>query len=201
MQRAGPLRHHSMGLAGVTGAAAAAAAKRGGKAGISKAGQILSRLQERPLPQISPSLAAFLGVGVFCSGLLYFWARGMSARRVNPYSFTMNFSIASKVHLGTPLRMKGVQIGRVTEVSIEPTRVAVKAEVFDHRNVVPRGSRFDINQLGLVPEAFLDIGTPEGCRVAGAAGPHSSKCERQGLIVCHGSEVDGSQVGAGCGAF
>jgi hypothetical protein len=55
------------------GAAAAAAAKRGGKAGISKAGQILSRLQERPLPQISPSLAAFLGVGVFCSGLLYFW--------------------------------------------------------------------------------------------------------------------------------
>jgi ABC-type transporter Mla subunit MlaD len=37
----------------------------------------------------------------------------MSARRVNPYSFTMNFSIASKVHLGTPLRMKGVQIGRV----------------------------------------------------------------------------------------
>jgi hypothetical protein len=49
---------------------------------------------------------------------------------------------------------------QVTEVSIEPTRVAVKAEVFDHRNVVPRGSRFDINQLGLVPEAFLDIGTP-----------------------------------------
>lgn len=132
-------------------------------------------------------------------------------RRSNPYSFTMNFTMAGKVFLGTPLRMKGVQIGRVspiwftwlssllflrlgvslnlcdyntsfqhhgcplhhnhvlpffayekqvTEVSVEPTRVAVKAEVFDARNVVPRGSRFDINQLGLVPEAFLDITTP-----------------------------------------
>jgi hypothetical protein len=49
---------------------------------------------------------------------------------------------------------------QVSEVSVEPTRVAVKAEVFDSRNVVPRGSRFDINMLGLVPEAFLDITTP-----------------------------------------
>jgi hypothetical protein len=40
-------------------------------------------------------------------------ARGSSVRRHNPYTFTMNFTTASKVFLGTPLRMKGVQIGRV----------------------------------------------------------------------------------------
>ncbi|GBF89558.1 ABC-type transport system protein [Raphidocelis subcapitata] len=170
--------------------------RRGGatiKAAGAKAQQVLSQLQERPLPKVPASLVAFLAAGALCTGLLYNWARGTSARRNSPYAFTMSFSLASKVTLGTPLRMKGVQIGKVTQVSVEPTRVAVKAEVYDSRNVVPRGSRFDINSLGLVPEAFLDITTPDGCSVAGAAGPHSAACRKQGLIVCHDAVVEGSQ--------
>jgi len=37
----------------------------------------------------------------------------------------------------------------------------------------------------------------DACNLAGAAGPHTSACHKQGLIICHNSQVEGDQV-RGC---
>jgi ABC-type transporter Mla subunit MlaD len=55
--------------------------------------------------------------------LLFGWAKGNPMRRNQPYSFSMSFREASKLDVGTPVRMKGVQIGTVTKVVLGPAAI------------------------------------------------------------------------------
>jgi ABC-type transporter Mla subunit MlaD len=141
-------------------------------------------------------LAAFLAGGALLSGLLLNWAAGTPMRRSNPYTMHITFQHASKIGEGTPVRMKGVQIGAVASVAINPSHIDVTAEVLDAHNVVPVGSRVDINQFGLAADPFVDITPPEGCRVNPKVGPHHPKCQAEGLIVCDGQQIAGSQGGS-----
>ncbi|KAF8064684.1 TGD2 [Scenedesmus sp. PABB004] len=148
------------------------------------------------LRALSPSLVAFLLGGVGALALLFGWARGSPLRRCAPYTFTLLFESASKLEAGTPVRMKGVQIGSVRSVALTPTAVAAVAEVADARNVIPRASRADINLLGLASDPWIDITPPPGARVRPDRGPHHPGCPADGLIVCAGGVMPGSQGGS-----
>jgi ABC-type transporter Mla subunit MlaD len=50
----------------------------------------------------------------------------------------MVFNEASKVDTGTPVRMKGVQIGNVVAATLYAAHVDVVAEVADASNIVPQ---------------------------------------------------------------
>jgi hypothetical protein len=71
------------------------------------------------------------------------------------------FNEAHKVGEGTPVRMKGVEIGAVRGVSARPDAVLVGVEVFSQRQVVPLSSRVDVNAVGLMADAVIDITPPE----------------------------------------
>lgn len=103
---------------------------------------------------------------------------------------------ASKVDVGTPVRMKGVQIGTVSRVALSPSHITAFAEVPDHSNVIPRTSRVDINLLGLAADPWIDITPPVGCLVRRDHGPHHADCDKDGLIVCDGGHIRGSQGGS-----
>jgi hypothetical protein len=135
------------------------------------------------------------------------WVGAVSPlRRVAPYQFTIVFSEAHKVGEGTPVRMKGVEVGIVKTVRARPDAVAVGVEVFSGRQVVPLASRIDVNALGLMADAVIDITPPEGGGVgAGAAGgasgaaaaalagPRDPRCAAEGRVVCDGARVAGHQ--------
>lgn len=73
---------------------------------------------------------------------------------------------------------------------------AAYAEVPDSGNIIPRGSRVDINLLGLASDPWIDITPPAGCLVRKEHGPHHPECPRDGLIVCDGGHIQGSQGGS-----
>lgn len=54
------------------GSSGSSPGRKRSRAGI-KAQEILHHLQERPLPQISPALGAFLIAGAFCTAMVYVW--------------------------------------------------------------------------------------------------------------------------------
>jgi hypothetical protein len=66
---------------------------------------------------------AFVLGGLASVALLFGWAKGSPMRRNAPYSFSMSFREASKLDVGTPVRMKGVQIGTVTRVVLSPSHI------------------------------------------------------------------------------
>jgi hypothetical protein len=50
----------------------------------------------------------------------------------------MVFNEASKVDVGTPVRMKGVQIGNITSVALHASHVEAMAQVADASNIIPQ---------------------------------------------------------------
>jgi hypothetical protein len=52
----------------------------------------------------------------------------------------MVFNEASKVDVGTPVRMKGVQIGNIASVALHASHVEAVAQVADASNIIPQVS-------------------------------------------------------------
>jgi len=148
------------------------------------------------LRKMPSTLVTFLLGGIGAAFLLYSWARGNPLRRSHPYRFTLMFKEASKVDAGTPVRMKGVQIGNVTSVTLHPAHVEAIAEVADASNIIPQGSRVDINLLGLAADPWIDITPPVNAVVRKDHGPHHPACAAEGLIVCHNGSIHGQLGGS-----
>jgi hypothetical protein len=79
---------------------------------------VIAGLQRTP-----STLIAFILGGFASCALLFGWAKGSPMRKNQPYSFSMSFREASKVDVGTPVRMKGVQIGTVTRVALSASHI------------------------------------------------------------------------------
>jgi phospholipid/cholesterol/gamma-HCH transport system substrate-binding protein len=108
----------------------------------------------------------------------------------------MMFAEASKIDCGTPVRMKGVQIGLIAAVKLYPSHVEAVAQVMDSANVIPRSARVDINLLGLAADPWIDITPSPDSTVRRDHGPHHPECLTDGLIVCHNGVIDGYQGGS-----
>ncbi|PNH10049.1 Protein TRIGALACTOSYLDIACYLGLYCEROL 2, chloroplastic [Tetrabaena socialis] len=99
--------------------------------------------------------------GLICAGLAQ-WTVGTSLRRFNPYTFHVTLPLAPGVVKGTPLRMKGVPVGSVRSTTPLLHRVDVEVEVNDQKTIIPRVSKFELTQSGMIPASSIDITTPEG---------------------------------------
>ncbi|KXZ55933.1 hypothetical protein GPECTOR_2g1484 [Gonium pectorale] len=104
----------------------------------------------------------FVVIGTLVCGALAHWTVGTPLRRFNPYSFTITLAQAPGVVLGTPLRMKGVPMGSVLSATAGLDRVSIEVEVNEAKTIIPRGSRFELTQSGMIPAASIDISPPEG---------------------------------------
>ncbi|GIL89632.1 hypothetical protein Vretimale_1799 [Volvox reticuliferus] len=103
----------------------------------------------------------FVVIGSAICGALAYWTIGTPLRRFNPYTFYIMLPQATGVHLGTPLRMKGVPMGSVLSATPMLDRVKVEVEVNEAKTIIPRNSKFELTQSGLIPVPSIDISTPE----------------------------------------
>lgn len=152
------------------------------------------------VPALPPSLLSFLFGGAAAAGALLAWARGSPLRRNRPYRFTITFTEASKLAVGTPVRMKGVQVGTVVGVALTSGGVAATVEVADGSNVVPASTRADLNLLGIAADPWVDLTPPSGelstAAAASKTGPHDASCAAAGTLVCAGGVLHGHQGGS-----
>jgi ABC-type transporter Mla subunit MlaD len=71
----------------------------------------------------------FLLGGVAASVALISWARSNAMRTGSPYLMTIELPIACGITIGTPVRIRGVQVGQVLNVKPSLERVDVLCEV------------------------------------------------------------------------
>ncbi|KAK4487971.1 hypothetical protein RD792_003710 [Penstemon davidsonii] len=139
------------------------------------------------------------GVGLFLvSGTILFalslaWLRGFQLRsRFRKYLAVFEFDRASGICTGTPVRIRGVNIGNVVRVNPSLRSIEAVVEVEDDKIIIPRNSLIEVNQSGLLMETLIDI-TPRDPIPTPSAGPLDARCVKEGVIVCDRQKMKGNQ--------
>jgi len=139
-------------------------------------------------------LGLFLAGGLAVAVGLAAWARGAALRTGRPYTITLEFPLACGITVGTPVRVRGVQVGAVVAVTPSLAKVDVVAEIADGQTTaVPLNSVVEANQSGLIAEPLVDI-TPQLPLPVFSHGPlDGAPCRDEGAIVCDGGRIRGQQ--------
>lgn len=135
----------------------------------------------------------FLVTGMLLVGLTIQWTQGVRARSsTNRYQACLEFSQACGITVGTPVRIRGVDVGSVIGVRPSLERIDAMVEILDSNVVIPRNSLIEVNQSGLISETLIDI-TPLPPMPEPTVGPLDPACSAEGLIVCDRERIEGQQ--------
>lgn len=137
------------------------------------------------------------GVGLFLvSGTVLFvlslaWLKAFQIRsRFRKYSAVFEFPQACGIGTGTPVRIRGVNVGNVVRVNPSLKSIEAVVEVDDDKTFIPRNSIVEVNQSGLLMETMIDI-TPKDPIPTPSVGPLDPECDKEGLIVCDRQKIKG----------
>ena len=146
-------------------------------------------MRSRMVREGSVGLLILGGLGLF--GGLILWLRGLNPGN-RSFSVTVDFSTIGGVQTGSPVRYRGVTVGRIDRISPDPNGVVVQVAIAPADLIIPRDSEVTVNQSGLLGETVLDIvprkSLPDG---AVAAKPLDRNCNKE-LILCEGSRINGA---------
>lgn len=137
------------------------------------------------------------GVGLFLiSGTVLFalsmvWLKAIQIRsKFRKYSAVFEFPHASGICTGTPVRIRGVNVGNVIRINSSLRNVEAVVEIDDDKIIIPRNSLVEVNQSGLLMETMIDI-TPKDPIPTPSVGPLNPECDKEGLIVCDRQKIKG----------
>ncbi|KAK4784504.1 hypothetical protein SAY86_018872 [Trapa natans] len=135
----------------------------------------------------------FLVSGTILLALSLAWLRGFHMRsKFRKYLAVFEFSQASGICTGTPVRIRGVTVGNVIRVNPSLRNIEAVVEVDDDKIIIPRNSLVEVNQSGLLMETLIDI-TPRDPVPTPSAGPLDAECDKEGLIMCDRQKIKGYQ--------
>ncbi|MCS6815508.1 MAG: MlaD family protein, partial [Cyanobacteria bacterium] len=142
----------------------------------------------RAVREGSTGLLIITGVGLVAA--LGLWIRGITPGS-RSYPIILEFENAQGIIIGTPVRYRGVPVGRVVKLQQGARNVEVKIEISSGDVVIPANPKISANQSGLVSSAYIDITpTKELSEQAYAMNPNASDCNSQ-VIVCRGDRLKG----------
>jgi len=142
----------------------------------------------RAVREGSAGLLILGGVGLVA--LLGFWIRGFNPTS-RSYQAIVEFENAQGIIVGTPVRYRGVPVGKVVRLSQGTHTVQVKVEILSGDLLIPADAKIAANQSGLVSSSYIDITpTKDLAEQAVAMTPHSSNCNSK-VIVCQGARLKG----------
>lgn len=145
-------------------------------------------MRARAIREGSVGLLILVGVGLF--GGLVLWLRGLSPGNRN-YEVTVTFDNSLGMIIGTPVRYRGVPVGRVVRIQPNSNQIEVLVEITQSGLRIPREATIAANQSGFIGETTIDI-TPEVelDETEQAVSPTSQDCA-SGSIICEGDRLDG----------
>ena len=146
-------------------------------------------MRSRMVREGSVGLLILAGVGLF--GGLILWLRGFNPSN-RSFSVLVEFATTGGVQPGSPVRYRGVTVGRISRISPNPNGVAIQIDIAPADLIIPRDSEVTVNQSGLLGETVLDIiprkPLPDGVM---AAKPLDRDCNQE-IILCEGSRINGT---------
>ncbi|XP_065026872.1 protein TRIGALACTOSYLDIACYLGLYCEROL 2, chloroplastic-like isoform X2 [Musa acuminata AAA Group] len=121
------------------------------------------------------AVGLFMVSGAVLFALAIAWLRGVQLRsRLRKYQVVFQFSQACGICVGTPVRIRGVNVGSVVRVDSTVRSIDAVAE------------------SGLLMETLIDI-TPRDPLPESSVGPLNADCVKEGLIVCDKEKIRGQQ--------
>ena len=73
------------------------------------------------------------------------------------YKVFIEFDSAYGIQEGTPIRLRGLHIGKVTGISQSTDSVLTSIEIKSFKTIIPRKSLIETNQTGLLNDTTIDI--------------------------------------------
>jgi len=144
-------------------------------------------MRSRTLREGSVGLLILLGLGL--SGLMVIWIRGINPGN-RSYRTMVDFPDAGGMKAGSPVRYRGVVVGRVTTIHPGTNVVSVEVEITPSTVVIPRDSVIQVNQAGLIGETSIDITPNREIATATVPDPLNANC-KGGPIICDGDRLPG----------
>ncbi|KAG6551149.1 hypothetical protein Mapa_007384 [Marchantia paleacea] len=135
----------------------------------------------------------FVMSGVVLLAITLTWVKGTQLRsRSRKYEAVIEFARAQGITVGTPVRIRGVDVGSVVGVKPSLERIDVVVQLLDSGIVIPRNALVEVNQSGLISETLIDV-TPRVPIPRPTVGPLDDGCKEEGLIVCDRERIKGEQ--------
>lgn len=143
-------------------------------------------MQSRRVQESLVGLVILAGLATLGVGLL--WLRGNLAG-ANSYTLEVELDTAPGLAVGTQVRYRGVQVGRVTAIGFGANGVQVSVRI--NNVLIPRAAVPEIRQSGFIGQAFLDFTPKERVpEIPQGATAFAPKCQPE-LTYCHGDRVTG----------
>lgn len=150
-------------------------------------------MRSRTMREGSVGLLLLLGIGLFTG--LVLWLQGIYFGR-RDFQFTVTFENAGGMQIGTPVRYRGVTVGRVVNIEPKVNGVDVLVEITQPDLVIPRDVKIESQQSGLIGENSINIiPNREIATELTNVKPFDPKCNEKQLIVCNNARLQG-QTGA-----
>lgn len=144
-------------------------------------------MRSRTVREGSVGFLILVGIGLF--GGLVLWLRGVQLGN-RSYKFAVEFASAQGMQIGTPIRYRGVAVGKITALQPGSNGVDVTLEIAPGTLVIPRDVTIEANKSGLIGESSIDI-TPNSILPESllTANPVSADCPPE--IICQNSRLKG----------
>ncbi len=144
-------------------------------------------MRSRTAREGSVGLLILLGLGLF--GSLILWLQGVELGK-RSYKVIVEFESASGMELGTSVRYRGVNVGKVVKIKPGPNGVDVTLEIKPTDLIMPRDVYIQANTSSFIGTAIVDI-TPRSniSESAISASPISSNCPE--IIICDNDRLQG----------
>ena len=145
-------------------------------------------MRSRTIREGSVGLLIIVGLAVFIG--LVLWLRNLTFGN-RSYKFIVNFGNVAGMKVGAQVRYRGVAVGRITDLRAATNGVDVTVEITPPNLLIPRDSRIEANQAGLIGETAIDI-TPLKPLPSDALtiNPLGSKCNSE-LVICNRNRLNG----------
>jgi phospholipid/cholesterol/gamma-HCH transport system substrate-binding protein len=146
-------------------------------------------MRSRTIREGSVGLLILAAIGLF--GFLVLWLRGIKPGQ-RSYAFNITFDNTAGMQVGTPVRYRGVPVGRILAIEPQANQVNVKVEISQGDLRIPAGVKIATTQSGLIGETSIDITPLETLSEAELAlSPVTKECD-PAIILCEGDRLEGN---------
>lgn len=108
------------------------------------------------------------------------------------YSFFIEFNHANGITLGTPIRMRGINIGHIQNMKLKIDCILVIAKINSNKIIISKDSIIETTQTGLLNESVIDIIPVKRFNKYLKYSPSSSFCDSS-IIICNNSYMLGDR--------
>jgi phospholipid/cholesterol/gamma-HCH transport system substrate-binding protein len=145
-------------------------------------------MQSRAVREGSVGLLLLLGFGIVVGSIA--WLRG--ANLGGTYSLAVELPDALGLDAGSPVKYRGVKVGRVRSLSPQVNGVIAKIEIAPASLTIPRANTVSVTQSGFIGQVELSIQPTEKLSNASTSlSPFEPNCDAS-VIVCDGDRLSGS---------